>query len=463
MKTWNQLFIRQGFIVKEVNDKSFDCTTETEENVSFLLESLNGLSVDYQYSTETKLLVLMDDAVTEEEWLQVVDFEYRGRGEGLSFQPGVEQPKVRELDTLISGIIRQLNRLGLYTTSSCEGHFERGPIIGFLNKDNMETVGKLFEAVGVKEKEMRISYTTLFLRTKRGELLNLGEKLSHIQPEWLEESLEYIRKQLFNHQLEELLSIDGESGDEERIRAFVIERLTPHVDKLAIDGYGNILAQRTYRTGNGPTILLNAHLDTIFGFDPNRFIVKDGPIWSSSEGILGADDRAGVAVLLEVAESLSQSNFNGTVKFVFTVEEEIGLRGAKHVDEYFLWEVDASIVVDRRGTGDIVTSCGGYMDFCHKSFGEFFEKVAEAEKLEEWKCTIGGSSDTRIWASHGIQSVNLSAGYWNEHSDEEQLDVEACFNTATLIKGIFQQSRDLIRILREIRRNTKPNQSTIAG
>ena len=59
----------------------------------------------------------------------------------------------------------------------------------------------------------------------------------------------------------------------------------------------------------------------------------------------------------------------------------------------------------------------------------FFEKVAAEEGLSGWATTIGGSSDTRIWTGNGIQSVNLSAGYWNEHTDEETLDVAACYQT----------------------------------
>ena len=116
MKTWNQLFIRQGFMVKDIESNEFDCTTETKKNMYFLLESLSGVGVDHSYSDETKFLILISEPVSEEEWIEVVDFKYRGRGEGLWFQTGVEEPKVRELDTYISGIIRQLNRLGLYTT-----------------------------------------------------------------------------------------------------------------------------------------------------------------------------------------------------------------------------------------------------------------------------------------------------------------------------------------------------------
>ncbi|WP_143521129.1 M28 family peptidase, partial [Pseudomonas sp. 2995-1] len=77
-----------------------------------------------------------------------------------------------------------------------------------------------------------------------------------------------------------------------------------------VDHAGNILAQKTYRNGSGPTILLNAHMDTVEAFVDGREIIKDGNLWSSSDGILGADDRAGVAVVLEMAKRLESSTFN---------------------------------------------------------------------------------------------------------------------------------------------------------
>ncbi|WP_377890404.1 M20/M25/M40 family metallo-hydrolase [Alkalihalobacillus sp. R86527] len=463
MKTWNRLFIRHGILLKEVRGNVFDCSLESEENMSFLFETLDRLVIQYNYSLEVNTLSMLSGAVSEDEWFEVVDFWHRGVTEELWPVTKTEQPILRKLDTHISGIIRQLNRLGLYTTNSCEGTIQRVPIIGFQNKNDMDLVAKVLKAINVKGNDLRVTYSTLFLRVPRAELLPMAEKLNVIQPEWLTEDTEYIKKQLFYHQLEQLLSIDGESGDEGNIREFVSEKLAPLVDKLTVDRNGNILAQKTYKSGTGPTILLNAHLDTVYGFEPGKTIVKDGPIWSSSEGILGADDRAGIAVLLEVAENLRHSNFNGTVKYVFTVEEEIGLVGARNVDEYFLWDVDAAIVVDRRGKGDIVTSCGEYIKFCNELYGKFFESVAVSEGLEGWKCTTGGSSDTRIWASHGIQSVNLSAGYQNEHTDEEEVDVEACYETFRLISGVFEQTRELVKCLRQIKRNNQinsPNQAS---
>ena len=140
------------------------------------------------------------------------------------------------------------------------------------------------------------------------------------------------------------------------------------------------------------------------------------------------------------------------MKFIFTVGEECGLVGARSVDDYFLWGTDAAIVVDRRGKGDIVTSCGSSIRFCNECYGAFFEKVAVKEGLDGWKVTQGGSSDTRIWAEYGSQSVNLSVGYMNEHTDDEFLDVEACYQTVKLIEGEFGNARELRMVLREIGR-----------
>ncbi|WP_247747075.1 M20/M25/M40 family metallo-hydrolase [Alkalihalobacillus sp. BA299] len=319
----------------------------------------------------------------------------------------------------------------------------------------IEELVELLLALGCKRvnwRERRNSYH-LSLHLKRHELLDLAENMSVIDESWLEKGYEFIKQQRFHHLLEQLLNIPGASGNEERIRKFVIERLTPYVDHVTVDRAGNVLAEKTYRGGHGPVILFNAHLDTVYEIELGRKIVKNKNTWSSSKGILGADDRAGIAVLLHIAESLSQpSSFSGKVKFIFTVEEECGLVGASEVDEYFLWGTDAAIVVDRRGTRDIVTSCGGYMPFCHPKYGAFFEEIAATEGLNGWATTKGGSSDTKIWAEHGIQSVNLSAGYRNEHTDEEILDVEACYGTAKLLEGVLRNDKRLRAVLREIKR-----------
>ncbi|MGN7177553.1 M20/M25/M40 family metallo-hydrolase [Cytobacillus firmus] len=437
MKSWNTFFIRQGFAVREYTENEFDLFLETEENIEFLMECL--LKTGVKFTCQHFLLTIHSEAVTEKEWLAAADFPHRGYGEGLWFHAEKEEPKIRELDLYISGLVRQLNRLKLFTMGSCDGNGIRYASIQFLHGISMDKVAKLFSIIS--DKKVRVRNQRLILPHSREELLELAEKALNIDEAILELETEEIEKQLFFDQLEELLNINGESGNEGEIRKHAERILAPLVDHLTFDSKGNILAQKRYRGGNGPTILLNAHLDTVVPIDPGRIIVKEKNIWTSSSGILGADDRAGVAVLLQMAKNLEKSSFRGTVKFILTVEEEIGLVGAQHVDEHFLWDVDAAIVLDRRGTGDIVVSCGGYIPFCDERYGQFIEDVAVKEGLKNWKCTNGGSSDTRIWASYGIQSVNLSVGYFDEHTSDEKLDVEGCYNAVKLVKGIFKNAR----------------------
>ncbi|WP_297987890.1 M20/M25/M40 family metallo-hydrolase [uncultured Anoxybacillus sp.] len=320
MKSWNQLFIRQGFVLEEKGDNCFLCTNERRENVEFLMESLNLANV--QYAFRNGLLTIHSSPICEKEWIKAVDFSDRGKGEGLWFRAGEEEPKVFELDTYVSGLVRELNRLGLYTKGCCDGHGRRWPHIYFDERTDMEKVMQLWNALQVNVRLHRPYVVTLL--TNRERLLDVAEQMRNMQLDWLEKGEEHIRKMLFLNTLEELLNIPGKSGDEEEIRMVVREKLTPYVDRITTDWYGNLLAQTKYRTGNGPTILLNAHLDTVVELEPGRTIMKHGPIWSSSRGILGADDRAGVAVLLEVAKWLETSDFNGTIKFAFTVEEECG-------------------------------------------------------------------------------------------------------------------------------------------
>ncbi|GAE94685.1 peptidase T [Gracilibacillus boraciitolerans JCM 21714] len=338
MKTWNQLFIRHGWNVQKNEGNVFDCQMETKENVEFLQKNLEALGVSYWM--EGSNLILADKPVAECEWIKILDFPNRGRGEGLWFEPGQEDPKVEELDTYICGIVRQFNRLGFHTKGSCDGHGKRSPHVMVKKEKDIDQLAGMLLALGLKRvyyREQRNSYC-IYLHAQKNELLDLAEKMSLIEEHWLELGLEYIKEQMFYLSLEGgLLTIPGTSGDESLVREFVKEKLQPFVDNISTDRHGNLLAEKTYNSGNGPTILLNAHLDTVVEINADRKISKIDSIWTSSEGILGADDRAGVAILLNIAESLVHSSFSGKVKYIFTIEEERGLIGARNLDDYFLW------------------------------------------------------------------------------------------------------------------------------
>ncbi|NHN34310.1 M20/M25/M40 family metallo-hydrolase [Paenibacillus agricola] len=131
----------------------------------------------------------------------------------------------------------------------------------------------------------------------------------------------------------ELLNIQGVSGREDKVAAYVTQRLTGRDFTIEHDHFGNVLAQKHFgATSHGPVLLLSAHMDTVVSFVPGRRIVwEDNDILRSSEGILGADDRAGIAILLEVIERMDRLSFNGTLKIAFTRDEERGRIGSNEI------------------------------------------------------------------------------------------------------------------------------------
>ena len=99
-------------------------------------------------------------------------------------------------------------------------------------------------------------------------------------------------------------------------------------------GCGNLLV-RIPGTVPGTPIFLCAHLDTVTLDDEVHPILDSdrGSITNERDAILGGDNKAAVAVLLELARELvTESVDHAGVELVFTPCEEVGLVGAKHFD-----------------------------------------------------------------------------------------------------------------------------------
>ncbi|MDQ6806430.1 MAG: M20/M25/M40 family metallo-hydrolase [Actinomycetota bacterium] len=95
---------------------------------------------------------------------------------------------------------------------------------------------------------------------------------------------------------------------------------------------GNLLARLP---GTQPrNILLCAHLDTVPPLAPIDPVIVDGGWENAAEGILGADNKAAIAVLIELARRFAGGGEPPPVgiELLFTVSEENGLRGAKAFD-----------------------------------------------------------------------------------------------------------------------------------
>jgi tripeptide aminopeptidase len=148
------------------------------------------------------------------------------------------------------------------------------------------------------------------------------------------------------------------------------------------DATGNVIARLA---GEGQPILLSAHIDTV---EPGRGVkpvIEDGVITSDGTTILGADDKSGVAVILEVLRVLVEQDLPPTklappLEVALTVSEEKGQKGAKGLDLTRL-RAREGIVLDSGGEiGTVVVSAPSQDKIRAVVHGKAAHAGAEPEK-----------------------------------------------------------------------------------
>jgi tripeptide aminopeptidase len=160
----------------------------------------------------------------------------------------------------------------------------------------------------------------------------------------------------------ELAAIPSPPGEERGVADRVIDYVRELCLEVDEDGagaevgstMGNLLV-RAGPTNGGTPIFLCAHLDTVPPTDAIDPIVEEGVIRNARPTILGADNKAAVAVMLEaVRRVLEEGRPHGGIELVFTPKEEVGLEGAKAFDAERL-EARTGYVFDHEGPiGELV-------------------------------------------------------------------------------------------------------------
>ncbi|MCH2200568.1 MAG: M20/M25/M40 family metallo-hydrolase [Fuerstiella sp.] len=143
----------------------------------------------------------------------------------------------------------------------------------------------------------------------------------------------------------ELIAIPGGSGAETKVSACIQKTLVSAglpqsvfmVDtanrRSPIGGATGNLIVKLKGTKRAPRRLLMAHMDTVpLAVDSEPVRQGDWIRPKSSDTALGADNRAGCAVILTaILEMLKQNIDHPPLTLLFTVQEEVGLCGARHV------------------------------------------------------------------------------------------------------------------------------------
>ena len=252
-----------------------------------------------------------------------------------------------------------------------------------------------------------------------------------------------------------LVGIDSISKEEGAICSEIRKILVSLGAETVIDGAGDRIGSNTGNliarfAGNRLTantqiepLLLNAHMDTV---EPGRgidVVLKDGNFTSSGSTILGADDKSSIAVILETIRVLQENDLqHGPLEIVFTICEEIGLLGAKHLD-YSLINAKYGYTLDAFDTQGIVTRAPAANRIEFKIHGKDAHAGAEPEK--------------------GINAIVL-AGKAIAGLDTGRIDHETTCNIGIIEGGIATNIvPNLVTVKGEVRSHDKEKLSKITN
>lgn len=196
------------------------------------------------------------------------------------------------------------------------------------------------------------------------------------------------------------------------------------------DEAGNLLARIPGRSPD--SVLLCAHLDTVETDAPIEPVLVDGGWENEHYGILGADNKAALAVMLEAARRCSIEGSPVGIELLFTVSEEDALAGAKAFDAARLRAGFGYVFDHATAIGEVVVASPTY----YRLEAEFHGRAAHAGIRPE-----GGRSAV-LAAARAIAAMPLG-----------RLDAETTANVGSVHGGTGSTNvvPDRCRLLAEAR------------
>src|SRR5918911_1088404 len=150
-----------------------------------------------------------------------------------------------------------------------------------------------------------------------------------------------INEERIKNLLLELVQIDSVSREERE----VAQRIKAYCEELGAEVFiddagskvggntGNVIARFPGTLHNADPIMMSAHMDTVVPGRGVKPIIEGDIIRTDGSTVLGGDDKSGCAVIIETIRSLHEQSIpHAPIDAVFSICEEVGLLGAKHLD-----------------------------------------------------------------------------------------------------------------------------------
>jgi tripeptide aminopeptidase len=150
-----------------------------------------------------------------------------------------------------------------------------------------------------------------------------------------------INQERIKNLLLELVQIDSVSREERD----VAQRIKAYCEELGAEVYidgageqvggntGNVIARFPGTIPAAEPIMMSAHMDTVVPGKGVKPIVEGDIIRTDGSTVLGGDDKSGCSVIIETIRCLQEQNIpHAPIDAVFSICEEVGLLGAKHLD-----------------------------------------------------------------------------------------------------------------------------------
>jgi tripeptide aminopeptidase len=261
--------------------------------------------------------------------------------------------------------------------------------------------------------------------------------------------------------LVEIDSVSKEEGEiclkiQKIIESMGAETFVDHAAGKTGSDTGNLIAKIPGNT-YAPPLLLNAHMDTVEPGRGIRPVFKNGVFTSDGSTILGADCKSSIAIILEVLRVLQEYNLpHGPLEIVFTVCEEIGLLGAKHLD-FSLLSSTFGYALDATDINGVVTRAPSANKLEFKVYGKDAHAGAAPEKginaiqiaakaiAELQLGRIDSETTCNIGVIEGGYAANIVPSLVRVKGEVRSHDQEKLANKTDEIVAAFQKAVDLMK------------------